>query len=88
MPGPRSASPIIIDESPSVVVIRCNTHPYWSALRWTLDDALDAAVAHERAHHGTRAMEQRRTQHRRRARRHAEKHAPAAPISVCPQDGK
>ena len=44
-------SPIKIDASPVLIVITCSLHPWWSACRFHLDEAQDAACAHEERDH-------------------------------------
>lgn len=52
MPGPgQSISPIQLDQSRSLIVIHCMEHPWWSASRFHLDEAQDAACGHEDREH-------------------------------------
>lgn len=55
-------SPIHLDQSAAVIVIHCTEHPWWSACRFFLDEAQDAACSHEAREH---AMDN----HHREARR-------------------
>lgn len=57
-----SASPIHLDSSTAMIVIYCDDHPWWRACRFHLDEAHDAACAHE-------AREHAGDNHRREARR-------------------
>ncbi|MFK4761193.1 hypothetical protein ACI3KS_09705 [Microbacterium sp. ZW T5_45] len=51
MPGPESTSPIRLDESPSDIVVHCEEHPWWTAMRFHRDEAFDAACGHEEREH-------------------------------------
>lgn len=41
----------VIDSTQTTVVIRCKACPWWSALRFTRDEAWRVASDHERTHH-------------------------------------
>lgn len=51
MPGPASTSPIYLDESRALIVIKCRDHDWYAACRFHRDEAYDAACAHEAAEH-------------------------------------
>jgi hypothetical protein len=51
MPGPESTSPIYLDESPALIVIKCTEHDWYNSCRFHRDEAYDAACAHEAAEH-------------------------------------
>lgn len=68
MPGPESTSPIRIDASEALIVIHCDEHDWWRASRFHLDEAQDAACAHEEREHAgdVRQREARRARALRR----------------------
>lgn len=49
-PG-QTTSPIQLDASKSLIVIYCEEHPWWRVSRFHLDEAQDAACAHEEREH-------------------------------------
>lgn len=68
MPASESASPIRLDSSASLIVIVCDDHPWWRPCRFHLDEAQDAACAHEEREHpmDNRHREARRLRRLRR----------------------
>lgn len=64
----QSKSPIHLDASAAVIVIYCDDHPWWRACRFHLDEARDAACAHEERDH-TGDVRQREARRLRRIRR-------------------
>lgn len=49
-PG-QTTSPIQLDPSKTLIVITCAEHDWWSASRFHLDEAQDAACDHEEREH-------------------------------------
>lgn len=49
-PG-QTTSPIQLDPSKTLIVITCSEHDWWSASRFHLDEAQDAACDHEEREH-------------------------------------
>ena len=47
----RTPSPIRLDPSDSLIVIHCKEHPWYRSCRFYLDEAQDAACAHEEREH-------------------------------------
>lgn len=83
MPGPANTSPIQLDISARTVVVLCTEHPYWRAIRFTKDEAMTCAAAHERDHH---PGDQRIRDSLRKTRRRAAPDAtPALTAVVAPR---
>ncbi|CAH0262464.1 hypothetical protein SRABI98_03543 [Microbacterium sp. Bi98] len=57
-----TTSPIRLDKSDALIVIHCADHEWYRACRFHLDDARDAACAHEEREH---AMDNRHREARR-----------------------
>lgn len=66
-PG-QTTSPIQLDPSKTLIVITCTEHGWWSASRFHLDEAQDAACDHEEREHpgDNRHREARRLRRLRR----------------------
>lgn len=47
----QTTSPIQLDRSKTLIVITCTDHDWWSASRFHLDEAQDAACGHEEREH-------------------------------------